>query len=99
MFKDVKDLEFFLNQNRVFDAFGIDKLGVFGSFARGEKTINDIDLLVDDNFRALKKKYDIADELKQKSGVKFDIVYESAAEPIILYRAKKDLKYVQKYQK
>jgi hypothetical protein len=47
----------------------------------------------------LKKKYDIADELQGKSGIKFDIVYENSAEPIILYRAKKDLKYVQKYQK
>jgi predicted nucleotidyltransferase len=99
MFRDIKDLELFLNQNRIFDVFGIDKLGVFGSFARGERTVNDIDLLVNDKAYALKKKYDIADELKEKSGIKFDIVYESSAEPIILHRAKKDLKYVQKYQK
>ena len=35
----------------------------------------------------------------EKSGIKFDIVKENYAEPIILSRAKKDLKYVQKHSK
>lgn len=95
MFKDIEDLELFLNQNKVFDLFGLDKIGVFGSFARGEKA-RDIDLLISTMPKTINR-FDLAFDLEKKSGIKFDILLEKTTEPIILHRAKKDLQYVKKY--
>ncbi len=95
MFKDLKELELFLNQNKVFDLFGLEQIGVFGSFAREEKA-NDIDLLIQQPTKKHINEFELAEDLKHKSGIKFDIVLEQFAEPIILHRAKKDLRYVQK---
>lgn len=93
---NIKDLENFLNQNKIFDIIGIDRVGVFGSFARGEKS-NDIDLLFDRVSDKLKT-ISIIEDLEKKTGKKFDIVFNELANPIILYRAKKDIVYVEKYK-
>lgn len=94
---NIKDLESFLNQNKIFDIIGIDRVGVFGSFARGEKS-NDIDLLFDRVSDKLKTIL-IIEDLEKKIGKKFDIVFNELANPIILHRAKKDIVYVEKYKK
>jgi predicted nucleotidyltransferase len=98
MLKSIHDLESFLNEHRIFDRLSVSKLGIFGSFARGENA-NDIDILISENEpnKSNLELYKIAEELQHSSGIKFDLVRESQAEPIILYRAKKDIKYVQKY--
>ena len=96
-FKNVDDFELFLNQNNVFDLLGVDNIGVFGSFARGE-TANDIDLLLGDVANK-NKLIDIKEDLEKKIGKKIDMVVIQYANPIILHRAKKDLIYVKKYKK
>ena len=95
--KNINDLQNMLNEDNYFDLIGVDSIGVFGSFARGEES-NDIDLLLE-NIKDKKKIIGIKDELERKIKKRIDIVFSEYANPIILYRAKKDLKYVKKYQK
>ena len=88
----IQELETLLRQENIFEEFGIDRLGLFGSFARGEP-YRDIDILLE-----RKMDYKRRDLLKAKLqtllGIKVDLVPENFADPIILYRARKDLKYV-----
>ena len=95
--KNINDLQNMLNEDNYFDLIGVDSIGVFGSFARGEES-NHIDLLLE-NIKDKKKIIGIKDELERKIKKRIDIVFSEYANPIILYRAKKDLKYVKKYQK
>lgn len=44
--KDIRDLELFLNQNNVFDFFGVSTMGVFGffrNFAREDLSLYRLD--------------------------------------------------------
>ena len=88
----IQELETLLRRENIFEEFGIDRLGLFGSFARGEP-YRDIDILLE-----RKMDYKRRDLLKAKLqtllGTKVDLVPEHFADPIILYRARKDLKYV-----
>jgi uncharacterized protein len=73
----------------------INRIRQFGSFARGEAA-NDIDLLVEDivDYQLLiRLKIRIEKDLDKK----LDVVIRKFANPIILYRAEKDLKYVAKH--
>lgn len=84
-------LQDFLRQNDVFNRFGLSRIGIFGSFIRGEK-YNDIDLLLEENID-----YNKRQELKQLLEVslhtKIDLVIKQFAEPIILRHALKDVQY------
>lgn len=88
----VQELESLLRKENIFEDFGIRQLGVFGSFARGEQ-YRDIDILLEQRMH-----YKLRDQLKARLqtllGVKVDVVPEQFADPIILYRARKDLRYV-----
>ena len=88
----VQELELILQKKQIFEQFGIDRLGIFGSFARGE-VYKDIDFLLEDDLD-----YATRQRLKRKLvfilKTKIDIVPQKFVDPIILYRAKKDLKYV-----
>lgn len=88
----IRELELLLREERIFEEFGISRLGLFGSFARGEK-YHDIDILLEQNME-----YQLREKLKEKLQallhIKIDLVPEKFADPIILYRARKDLKYV-----
>lgn len=81
----------FLRENDVFTRFGIKQVGVFGSFVRGEK-FNDIDILIDH-----KLNYETRMALKQyletQLNIPVDVVMKDYAEPIILHRALKEVKY------
>jgi predicted nucleotidyltransferase len=88
----IHELESILRKERIFEEFGISKLGLFGSFARGEK-YHDIDILLEQNME-----YQVRERLKEKLqqllNIKVDLVPEKFADPIIVYRARQDLKYV-----
>ena len=88
----IQELESILREERIFEEFGISKLGLFGSFARGEK-YHDIDILLEQNME-----YRLREKLKEKLqlllNIKVDLVPEKFADPIIVYRARQDLKYV-----
>lgn len=89
--QDFNSFQQFLRDNDVFKHFGFVRVGVFGSFARGE-AFHDIDLLLEE-----KLDYETRMELKQflesALNIPVDIVMRYYAEPIILHRALKDIKY------
>lgn len=88
----VQELEALLRKEKFFEEFGISRLGLFGSFARGEN-YRDIDILLEQNLE-----YTVREQLKEKLqkllNIKVDLVPEKFADPIIVYRARKDLIYV-----
>ena len=90
----LQELENTLKKRKIFDTFGLSELGVFGSFARGE-VYHDIDFLLekDLDFTTRQK---LKLRLRRILKIKIDLVAAKFADPIILYRAKKDLKYVRK---
>lgn len=45
---NMQELEIYFRNAKMFDLLGIDKIGVFGSFARNE-SFNDIDLMIEDD--------------------------------------------------
>lgn len=91
MIRDFDSFQQFLREENVFARFGFSRLGVFGSFARGEE-FNDIDLLLEE-----KLDYDARMSLKyfleSHLHIPVDIILKDFAEPIILFRALKDVKY------
>lgn len=89
--KDFNSLEQFFRANKVFSRFGIERIGVFGSFVRGEN-YNDIDLLLDDRLK-YNERMELKRFLEKKLGIPVDIVIKDFAEPIILHRALKEVKY------
>ncbi|AYQ36310.1 nucleotidyltransferase family protein [Runella sp. SP2] len=88
------ELENILRHHRIFETFGITQLGVFGSFARGEE-YGDIDFLLEEELDYETRKR-LKTRLARLLKSKIDIVPAKFADPIILYRAQKELKYVYK---
>ena len=88
---DFNSLQDFLRTHDVFNRFGIKRIGVFGSFARNEK-FNDIDLLVEDKMD-YKSRFALKSFLEKELEISIDLVQKDLAEPIILHRAMKDIRY------
>ena len=88
---NIESFQNFLRQNKVFQRFGLSRIGIFGSFARGEK-YNDIDLLIEENI-SFDKRIELQEFLEKSLHTKIDVVVKKFAEPIILYRAMKEMKY------
>jgi len=89
----INALEKAIKDENLLKKYHLERIGVFGSFARGEKA-NDIDFFIDlenyniNNLVGLKK------DLEKITEKKVDIMLKKYANPIILYRAEKDMKYV-----
>lgn len=90
--KNINELELYFRKENIFELLGINKIGVFGSFARNEH-FNDIDILLDDDVN-VEKLVLIQEKINKDLDVPVDIVLSKYAEPIILLRAKRDLQYV-----
>lgn len=73
--------------------YGLDKIGVFGSFARGEAA-HDIDIFVDIDTYEIENLIKFKKELERLSHKEVDLVIKKYANPIILYRAQKEMRYV-----
>ncbi|ADO84565.1 nucleotidyltransferase family protein [Ilyobacter polytropus] len=84
----------FLIKEKIFDKYALEKIGVFGSLARGEDG-NDIDILVE--YLNYKKWISIKNDLENNYHLHLDVVLEKYANPIVLMRAKKEIVYVTKY--
>jgi uncharacterized protein len=93
--ENIQAFQEFLRSNNIFERFGIKRIGVFGSFARGEK-YNDIDLLIDEDINP-EKRIELHDFLETQLQTKIDLVVKKYAEPVILSRAMKDIKYATGY--
>ena len=84
----------FLSKN-VFAMLGMNRIGIFGSYARGEK-YNDIDLLLDED-PGYQKREALKELVENELKVSCDVVIKNKLEPIILFYLNKDLQYVEKY--
>ena len=73
--------------------YNLEKIGVFGSFARGE-TANDIDFFIDSENYNIKNLISLKNDLEKITEKKADIMLKKYANPIILHRAQKDMIYV-----
>lgn len=93
--KNINDLYTLFTEKNLFREYNINRIGVFGSFARSEK-FNDIDLFIEDdlNFQQL---IQLKSLLETETGIPFDIMQKKYAEPVILYRALKDMQYAAAY--
>ena len=91
----VESLKTLLKENKLLEKHHLEKMGLFGSFVRGDEA-NDIDILVDSstNYKHL---IAFKAELEKLAQKKVDIVIEKFANPIVLYRAKKEIVYVTRY--
>jgi len=78
--------------NGLLTKYHLDKIGVFGSILHSDNP-NDIDLFIE-NFRDYSDLIGLKNEIETKTGKSVDVVIEKYASPIIVYRAKKELKYV-----
>ena len=86
-------LEQALKKEKLLQKYNLDKIGIFGSFARGEKA-NDIDFYIDlDNYN-LQNLIPLKKELEIITEKEVDIMLKKYANPIVLHRAKKDMVYV-----
>ena len=92
--QNISDLENFLSQQNLFELLGVDKIGVFGSFARNEP-FNDIDLFIEGDI-AEARLLSFHENLEKNLDTPVDIVLEKYPEPIIIMKAKKDFRYAKR---
>ncbi|GAB2541004.1 nucleotidyltransferase family protein [Spirosoma aerophilum] len=88
---DFQSLQTYLRERQVFDRFGLTRIGVFGSFVRGE-SYRDIDLLIDEKI-PYKQLIALRDTLQNELNIPIDLMVKDYAEPIILHRALTDIRY------
>ena len=89
----IKALEKIIKDENLLEKYNLDKIGVFGSFARGEKP-NDIDFYIDVESCNLRDLINLKRDLEKIVKKKVDIMLKKYSNPIVLYRAEKDMKYV-----
>lgn len=88
----IQDIQNYFIKNDLFNKYGLTKIGVFGSFARGEK-FNDIDLYIEDDIE-LRKAAELKIMLQNSYNLQIDLVLKSKENKLIMYYAKKDMKYI-----
>jgi predicted nucleotidyltransferase len=89
----INALEKALRNENLLEKYHLKRIGVFGSFARGEKA-NDIDFYIDSDDYSIKNLSGLKKDLEKITEKEVDIMLKKYANPIILYRAEKDMKYV-----
>ena len=89
----VDDLQALLKRHQFLQQFAISRLGVFGSFARGEFA-RDIDLLIEDDL-SLEAALQFKQCLQAEVDNSLDVMLKSWANPIVLHRAMQDIRYVE----
>ena len=86
-------LEKAIRQSNLLNKYMLKKIGVFGSFARGEPA-NDIDFYIDTDSCKLADLRKLKRDLEALTNKKIDIMIRKYANPIVLHRALKDMIYV-----
>jgi len=91
--ESIVSLEKAIKNENLLKKYNLDKIGVFGSFARGEKA-NDIDFYIDLDNYSLKNLIPLKNDLENLTEKTVEIMVKKYANPIVLHRAKKDMIYV-----
>ena len=89
----INALERAIKDENLLKKYELEKIGVFGSFARGEQA-NDIDFYIDAENYNVKNLINLKKDLEKITAKEVDIMLKKYANPIILYNAQKDMKYV-----
>lgn len=87
-----------IKSRKILKKYGLKEIGFFGSFARGESS-QDIDVFLDIDTYEIDKILQLKEELESISNKEIDLVLKKYANPIILYRAQKDMIYVTEQEK
>jgi uncharacterized protein len=83
------------NKQKFKTEFGVEKIGLFGSFARDEATKDsDIDLVIDMKPKSLKKRLSLKQKIKTELNTNIDLGYLSSLRNFIVKDIQKDLIYV-----
>ncbi|TGK48880.1 nucleotidyltransferase family protein [Leptospira bouyouniensis] len=91
--KNVSEFQIFLKNSKLLSKYNLDRLGVFGSFARKDSNFHDIDILVEKDID-FQSALSLKEELESNLNLKVDLVLKKYANPIILHRANKEMIYV-----
>ena len=91
--ESIVSLEKAIKNENLLKKYNLEKIGVFGSFARGEKA-NDIDFYIDLDNYSLKNLIPLKNDLENLTEKTVEIMVKKYANPIVLHRAKKDMIYV-----
>ena len=94
----INTLEKVIKEKNILQKHHLDRIGIFGSLARGENA-NDIDFYIDVESFDLCHLKELKDDLEAITEKRVDIMLKKYANPIILYRAQKDMKYVTGWKK
>lgn len=86
---NIEEFSHMLRENRLLEKYRIEKVSLFGSFARGEDA-NDIDIFVE-NVKDYDALIEFRKELEALTKKKIDIMIDEFANPIVLHRARKDM--------
>jgi predicted nucleotidyltransferase len=89
----IKALEKAIKDENLLEKYHLERIGIFGSFSRGEKA-NDIDFYIDSENYNINNLVGLKNDLEKITEKEVDIMLKKYANPIILYRAEKDMKYV-----
>ena len=89
----INALEKAIKNENLLKKYNLEKIGIFGSFGRGEKA-NDIDFYIDlENYNVMNL-INLKKDLEKITEKEVDIMLKKYANQIVLYRAQKDMKYV-----
>ncbi len=87
MKKNIKEVKKVLaaNKEELKEKFGVKRIGIFGSYARGEQTgKSDLDVLIELNRTiGLFRLMDLQDHLRRLVGIKVDLVTKESLKPIV----------------
>ena len=91
--ENINALKKVLKKENLLKKYDLKRIGIFGSFARGENA-NDIDFYIDAEDYRVKNLINLKRDLEKITEKEIDIMLKKYANPIVLYRAQKDMKYV-----
>ena len=91
--ESINALEQAIKNKNLLKKYNLEKIGVFGSFARGEEA-SDIDFYIDSENYSIKNLLPLKKDLESITEKEVDIMLKKYANPIVLYRAQKDMIYV-----
>jgi predicted nucleotidyltransferase len=89
----INALEKAMKNENLLEKHHFERIGVFSSFARGENA-NDIDFYIDSEDYSVNNLVSLKNDLEKITGKEMDIMLRKYANPIILYQAERDMKYV-----
>ena len=98
MIMSLTSLETAIKKERLLNKYKLERIGVFGSYARGENA-NDIDFFIDIDSFDIRDLKELKEDLERITAKRVDIMLKRFANPIILHRAQKDMKYVTQWEK